>query len=156
MVVRQISSDEWPLWRDLRLRALADAPEAFGSVLADWQGTGDREERWRSRLDDVGYNAVATREEVPAGMVSGVLGDRRVELVSMWVAPEARGRGVGDELIDAVVRWANAHDAAEVELGVKEGNTHAIALYARHGFVDCGLLEREDNLGTPERLMVRR
>lgn len=45
-----LTPDDWPIWRELRLAALAEAPQAFGSRLADWQGEGDREERWRDRL----------------------------------------------------------------------------------------------------------
>jgi hypothetical protein len=48
--LRTLESDDWRLWRELRLGALAEAPHAFGSTLAEWQGPGDREERWRSRL----------------------------------------------------------------------------------------------------------
>jgi ribosomal protein S18 acetylase RimI-like enzyme len=55
----------------------------------------------------------------------------------MWVSPKARGRGVGDRLIGAVVEWARA-----VTLAVSEGNAAATALYRRHGFVDTG--ERQD------------
>ena len=45
-----LTPDDWPTWRELRLAALAEAPGAFGSRLADWQGDGDREQRWRDRL----------------------------------------------------------------------------------------------------------
>ncbi|MBU7600615.1 hypothetical protein JGS22_024025 [Streptomyces sp. P38-E01] len=36
--------------RLLRLAALAEAPYAFGTTLAQWQGEGDRPDRWRARL----------------------------------------------------------------------------------------------------------
>ncbi|MFD9791487.1 GNAT family N-acetyltransferase [Streptomyces sp. NPDC059070] len=44
---------------------------------------------------------------LPVGMASGVPGEgaESVELISMWVSPSARGRGVGDHLIRAVERW---------------------------------------------------
>ena len=43
--IRVLAEDDWRLWRDLRLAALAESPDAFGSRLADWQDAG--EARWR-------------------------------------------------------------------------------------------------------------
>ncbi|TMZ38024.1 GNAT family N-acetyltransferase, partial [Klebsiella pneumoniae] len=64
--LRVLSPDEWPIWRAARLAALADAPEAFGASLADWQVAGDREERWRARLAVAGsYHVVALLDGVP-------------------------------------------------------------------------------------------
>jgi ribosomal protein S18 acetylase RimI-like enzyme len=73
----------------------------------------------------------------------------------MWVAPFARGRRVGDALVNSVIRWAEELNITSVELSVKEDNLPAIALYTRHGFEDVGINKRDDNLGNPERLMVR-
>jgi hypothetical protein len=91
--LRVLSPDDWQVWRRLRLAALAEAPYAFGSRLADWQGEGDRAERWRDRLALPGsYNVVALLDEQPVGMASGVPADELgvVELISMWVSPPAR------------------------------------------------------------------
>jgi ribosomal protein S18 acetylase RimI-like enzyme len=57
----------------------------------------------------------------------------------MWVAPEARGRGVGEELITAVVDWARASSFARLALDVADHNRHAIALYERSGFRATGV-----------------
>ena len=43
----------------------------------------------------------------------------------MWVASEARGRGVGDALIEASCRWACEQGAGELHLDVKEDNVSA-------------------------------
>lgn len=141
--LRVLTSDDWPIWRELRLAALAEAPYAFGSRLADWQGDGDRGERWRGRLDIPGsYNVVAVLDGRPVGMASGVpSGDPGVmELISMWVHPVARGRGIGDRLVGAVERWARQMDAAVLRLAVAKGNQAAAALYRRNGFQDTGEL----------------
>jgi ribosomal protein S18 acetylase RimI-like enzyme len=132
-----LTPDDWPLWRTARLAALADAPQAFGSRLSDWQGDGDREDRWRSRLSlDGSYNLLALSEGVPAGMASGIPGDEpgTAELISMWVAPAARGQHVGDTLIGAIESWAAAAGYRELGLWVKADNAAAIRLYERHGF----------------------
>ena len=48
ITVRELGPDDWETWRDLRLAALAEAPDAFHSRLTDWLGAGERE--WRDRL----------------------------------------------------------------------------------------------------------
>ena len=66
--LRVLTPDDWRAWRRLRLAALAEAPYAFGSRLADWQGDGDREERWRARLGIPGsFNVIAVLDGEPAG-----------------------------------------------------------------------------------------
>lgn len=139
--VRVVTADDWALWRELRLAALAEAPYAFGSRLADWQGTGDREEHWRARLAMPGSRSlVAVRGGEPVGMASGVPTAEAgvVELISMWVRPSARGQGVGDVLVRAVEQWAREVGARELRLAVAEGNPAAAALYQRHGFQRTG------------------
>ncbi|MGI8868833.1 MAG: GNAT family N-acetyltransferase [Mycobacteriales bacterium] len=142
--LRALTPNEWPLWRAARLAALAQAPHAFGSRLEDWQGDGDREDRWRGRLEIPGsLNLTALVDDALAGMASGVpTSDPAVaELISMWVAPPARGAGVGDALIAAVADWARDAGAAELHLAVTLGNEPALRLYRRHGFVATGQVD---------------
>lgn len=148
--LRALTSDDWAAWRDVRLRALADAPQAFGSTLEEWESAP--EERWRARLELPGsHNLVAYVDGEPVGMATGVSFEGTYELISMWVAPEARGRGVGDALVEEILRRAYAQGASELRLDVKEHNLSAISLYLRHGFIDVGP-SRE--LG--ERVMMKR
>ncbi|MFI6505598.1 GNAT family N-acetyltransferase [Nonomuraea typhae] len=124
--------------REVRLRALADSPDAFGS-------TYEREaafpaEKWVQRLanpDGVFFVAVSGGEI--HGMVYG-LAERpgHVHLLSMWVAPEARGARLGSRLVDEVIAWARARNAEEIELWAVDENTAARALYAGKGFVPTG------------------
>jgi ribosomal protein S18 acetylase RimI-like enzyme len=145
--VQLLGPDDWRLWRRLRLEALRESAAAFSSTLAQWTGAGDTEERWRARLSNVPLNIVLRSNGAPAGMVSAhVRADDIAELISMWVVPFARGRGVGDAAVRAVLGWAKPR---EVVLSVKAENRPAIALYQRHGFVDAGK-SRDD---ADERLM---
>ena len=152
LTVKILTPDDWRLWRRLRLDALREAPYAFGATLAYWQGEGDVEQRWRDRLTAVAFNVVAMVGGEPAGMVSGARTDRpdETELISMWVAPTARGRGVGDRLVTAVMDWSRSLPASRVTLSVVADNAPAIALYRRHGFKDAG----GSPDGSGERLMV--
>lgn len=153
-----LSPDDWPIWRDLRLAALEEAPYAFGSRLEDWQGENDREDRWRERLALPGsYNVVATIEGRAVGMASGVpTEDGHVGVISMWVAPTARGRGVGDALLSDIQRWARQSGARNLRLNVAEGNPSAAALYERNGFRFTGeVLEPEADSASREFVMSK-
>lgn len=143
LALERIAANDWRAWRELRLEALREAPYAYGSTLAEWQGDGDTEERWRSRLESVPYNVIAYLDDRPAGIVSGTNPDDHgaAELISMWVSPFARGRGVGDALVQGVVQWARDLRLRRITLAVTIGNEHALALYNRHGFVDTGVIE---------------
>ncbi|WP_433460802.1 N-acetyltransferase family protein [Micromonospora sp. CA-248212] len=132
-----LTPDDWPTWRELRLAALAEAPDAFGSRLADWQGDGDREQRWRDRLSIPGsLNLVAALAGRPVGMSSGVPTSDPLtrDLISMWVHPDARGSGVGDRLVNEVAHWAQKRGAERLRLCVRVDNARAKSLYHRAGF----------------------
>ncbi len=150
--IRRLAVDDWRDWRDLRQEALREAPYAFGSVLADWQGAGDTEERWRARLTSVEFNAIALLDDARVGMVSGSSEGEYPELISMWVAPSARGHGVGDALINSVIEWARSAKWNTLVLSVIEGNEQALALYRRNGFEDRGRAIDAD--GPAERFMT--
>jgi hypothetical protein len=94
ITIRQVTGDDWRTWRELRLHALREAPDAFSSTLAEWEMAD--EARWRSRLHDVSYNVLADLDQLRAGMASGSRAAGDVEVMSLWVAPFARGLGVGD------------------------------------------------------------
>jgi ribosomal protein S18 acetylase RimI-like enzyme len=120
------------------LRALADAPDAFGSTLADAEARSLDD--WQAQVASM-PTFVAVAAGLDVGMVRGAAdGDTPTVLwlLSMWVAPEARGRGVGSSLIDALLAWAEPGAFERVVLDVADGNAAAVALYARKGFEPTG------------------
>ncbi len=135
--VRALTPEDWRLWREVRLAALSEAPGAFRSTLAYWSGDGDTESRWRARLRDVPLNLVALEDNSPIGQASGAVldGGALSELISMWVAPAARGSGVADALVDAVAEWAQSLGASAVRTSVRRANERAIHFYLRAGFM---------------------
>ncbi len=150
--ITSLNSDDWERWRDMRLNALAEAPYAFCSSLSEWQGAG--EQSWRDRLSEVSLNLIAKFDGDDAGMVSGMASEDEVELLSMWVAPFARGRGIGDALITAILEWASSERKLRLVLRVLNGNDRAESLYVRHGFEhEQSSLETNGAL-IQERLMV--
>jgi hypothetical protein len=107
--------------------------------LAEWADGG--ETRWRERLlDTTALKVVAVRDGVSAGLVRGVVEDGCARLHSLWVSPQVRGQGLGNQLVAAVEEWAARQDATYIRLEVVPDNAPAIALHRRHGYVDTGVL----------------
>jgi ribosomal protein S18 acetylase RimI-like enzyme len=136
-----MNPDDWKQWRALRLQALTDAPSAFGSSLEDAQRF--EEVDWRERLSDRAIFAAFSGGDTArqaVGVVGAMQGEDPAccELVSMWVRPDARGHGVGDALVQAVLSWSGEHGYRHVLLWVTEGNWAAARLYERLGFAATG------------------
>ena len=68
----------------------------------------------------------------------GIKGDLEVDLMTIGVASNLRGRGVGRRLLNALLEVARARGAATVFLEVRESNATARALYTRAGFKEVG------------------
>lgn len=140
VLVRETKLADWPALRGIRLAALADAPEAYASTYALEEAYPDAE--WRSR-SAAGHAFLAYVPEISASEPIGLAGNYEakpgiIELVSVWVRPQARGRGIGVALVVAVTGWAQARDATAVHLWVNENNLPARRLYERCGFVPTG------------------
>ena len=135
VTVRAFEAHEWEIYRDLRLRALADAPDAFASTLAGETRLSDSE--WARRLaTSTGsapqISAVAESGDRPVGIAYGRIesGDSdAAHLYAMWVDPTARRSGVGRALLRAVVSWARSAPARRRRVEVTQGNVAAVRLY---------------------------
>ena len=142
--IRTFASHQWRTYRDLRLRALADSPDAFGRTPAQEEDRPDTE--WSSRLTsgvdsrlDLPLLAVVDNE--PTGLAWGRIESFRLDvanLYQMWVAPNYRGHGVGQMLLKAIIDWARAANVSYLALGVTCGNNPAMRLYLRAGFKPIG------------------
>jgi ribosomal protein S18 acetylase RimI-like enzyme len=129
VTIRRVRVDEWRAFRALRLRALANAPDAFGATLADAEAEPD--DAWRARIERERSILVAGGGDAPTPEpIAGLYG--------MWVDPALRGTGVADALVEAVVEWARAAGYPQIGLGVMTTNGRAIAFYRRLGFIEIG------------------
>jgi GNAT superfamily N-acetyltransferase len=112
-------------------------PQAFSSTLELEQNLA--EDNWRARLENR-VQFAARLGEVVVGTVGGIASEdgQAADLISMWVRPSARGVGVGRLLVEAFVEWARSAGLRQLRLWVVEGNTVALRLYERSGFVRTG------------------
>jgi GNAT superfamily N-acetyltransferase len=145
-----------PILREIRLQALREAPDAFGSTYekevarttADWR-------RWMSP----GVTFILYEPARACGMVAGLRDETDpavVHLMAMWVHPQFRGSGGADELVTAVVAWAESVGAKLVRLKVIQGNDRARHFYERMGFCPTGHEEIRERDGLIEVQMERR
>ena len=139
MVIEPITAANLLVFKDVRLRALQDAPYAFGSTYAREVQFSDAEwakraERWNGQS---GIGLVAMDGDVACGIAGSFLDEKdatRAQLLAMWTAPTYRQRGVGRLLVNDVLNWARGRNARILQLMVTSNNEGAIRFYERLGF----------------------
>ena len=142
--IRAIVAADAENLRRLRLRALKESPDAFGSSLdaelsypeSEWLDIARRSEA----ADDVAVY-VAVDGDRWLGMAAGRWYARQngvAGLWGMWVDPAARGLGLGERLVTAVHEWAAAQGARVLRLGAITGPGDPTGFYERLGFARTG------------------
>lgn len=110
--------------RELRLRGLRDAPEAF---YATAEGDAARPMRdWEDLARGPGTVLIAGDW---AGMAGIFIEDERAKVWGMWVAPEHRRAGAGRALVAAAVEWARVRAFETLSLQVLHAAPEARAFY---------------------------
>jgi ribosomal protein S18 acetylase RimI-like enzyme len=143
MHVREAKPGEWEIFRELRLRALEDDPDSFRARYEERVDAPESE--WRESFervlrDDHMVTFFAETDQ-PAGMSFARVSDGQLQIFGMWVAPEARGQGLGRALLDAAFLWGKVRGAASARLAVTIGNDAGEYLYAKAGFEPTGETE---------------
>lgn len=138
--VSLIGPGDWASLREVRLAALRDSPATFASTLD--QELALAEQDWRQRARSAAWFVARTGRDM-AGLVAvfPVPEDNpatKWHLVSMWVSPQMRGRGVAALLVDAAAAHVAAAGAQRLTLWVADGNDRAHAFYLRAGFRPTG------------------
>jgi len=130
-------------YRSIRLEALLDAPEAFGSVHAVEvdRPLAHFAERLISSVVFAAYVGTQIVGMIGLKQEEGPKDFHKAFVWGFYVRPECRKHGVGRALIAALVDAAN--DIVEqLTLTVVRQNTSAIALYEACGFVTYGIEPR--------------
>lgn len=147
-IIRALEAADWDAWWALRLRALADHPDAFGSDFDETLAAGKQAARERfAPMHRDARNQIFgafTGGKTLVG-VAGIVGNdrrktrHRMFIWGVFVSPEARGAGVARRLIEACIQHARGlDDVLQVHLTVAGHNRTAVALYERCGFARYG------------------
>ena len=154
-MIRRVELRDLGMVRGLRLRALRTDPSSFGSTYEREAAFTD--DVWKERVTrgasgDDAATLIAFRDEGDGvGLVSGFRDEDEphvFDVVGMWVAPEARGEGIGRRLLAAIEAWIASCGGTEVRLSVTNVSAAARGLYASAGYEPDG--RAEESRHTPD------
>jgi RimJ/RimL family protein N-acetyltransferase len=159
-MIRQLTSEDWPLWKSIRLEALEKVPEAFGSSFEDEISRSDAD--WQDSLAKSDIFGVFQGNELVG--TAGIFYHQQTKLqhkaglFGVYIQPRCRGLGLAGKLIAIVIEHAKTK-ALQLYCAVVVGNVSALKLYQHHGFVQIGIEPRALKVGErfyDEILMVRK
>ena len=132
----QLPTDEWTRYRDIRLAALLESPNAFCSTFNTEAVFS--EEQWKSRMPRMWF-AVGDDSPSLCGMIGLILQSNdttSAHVVSFWVSPPCRCKGVGKALLRHVqtFHFTSGSPLKKICLDVIVTQTEAIGLYHRLDF----------------------
>jgi len=140
-IITRLPVERWREYRELRLRALKTDPQAFGQ---SWEeAVKHPEERWRERLIDAAQGkswlVFAERDGELIGMSGAFQWPEDIEanramIIAVFVDESARGHGLGERLMQAVMEELRAAGLASAILAVNPIQTAAVRLYEKMGF----------------------
>jgi phosphinothricin acetyltransferase len=137
--IRAMRSDDWPAIRNIYSEGIATGNATFETEMPEWakwdqghlQGCRlvARDGQWI--LGWAALSAVSSRR-----VYSGVAE------VSVYVAAEARGRGVGKLLLQSLVEQSERCGIWTLQAGIFPENVPSIALHKSCGFREVGLRQK--------------
>lgn len=146
--IRVLTPNDAAMYQSLRLRALQEHPEAFGASYEDEASLAPDAvaERIKETVD--GFVLGAWQNDNLEGIV-GLHRSPRIKLRhragvgGMYIAPEARGKGVGKAMMQALVERASTLEhLEEIILAVTVGNVAARSIYLAAGFESSHIEKR--------------
>ncbi len=141
MHITKLPSEQWQAYKDLRLLALKSDPEAFGSSYEEELGLS--EQNWRNRINAMWFAVI---DDQVAGLIGllpkeGLASKHIGIIVSLWIKPEFRGRGLAKDLLKTVQDNAKSLGFRKLSLHVTTNQAAAIKLYKEMGFEYIGFLK---------------
>jgi len=140
---RRALNEDATLFREIRLQALKDSPEAFGSTYeqALERDTDSWQDQIQSTVSSINRNTqFCFKDDECIGIAALYREDRADtgDIIMMWVSPQARGTDAAALLIKNLISWASEVGMSEVLLNVTDTNMRAIQFYMNCGFASTG------------------
>jgi L-amino acid N-acyltransferase YncA len=144
VIIRPLLPSDWPAVAAIFAEGLATGDATFETTVPDWSDWDARhldEHRFVAELDGEVAGWIAVVPYSGRGVYRGV-GEE-----SVYVAEQARGRGVGRALLAALIASARDGGLWTLQAGVFPENGASLALHRAHGFREVGRRERIGELG---------
>lgn len=156
--VRRTARSDGAVLRGVRLRALEDAPYAFGETLeaALAKPVSDFEaDAIRHSTSNRSASFLALEGSEAAGMIGAFFDETTGNpfICALWVTPTQRGTDLAQRLVAKAASWLFEQSAGSIFAWVVEDNSRAIAFYEKFGFIDSGQRQAlPSNIRAHERL----
>jgi len=159
MKIGMLTQEDWQPWKLLRLEALKNSPESFGSSYeeeANWPDLDFQNSLTKSDIFGVfvdnslvscaGFYSLNSAKTKHRGVIWG-----------MYTRPECRGQGIASALIQTIINHAKSHVTQQLHLTCVTSNLGAVAFYQKQGFKIYGTEPRALKIGDTffdEHLMI--
>lgn len=138
--IRPIRVEEFERFRTLRLLALRESPDAFGSIESVEALMGlDLWKLWCSDRPERRVLVAVREDGTWVGTASVAPYQGKPELLgifAVWVAPAVRRQGVGRRLIEGLLAFGATTERKRARVHVGEPNDPALSLFFFLGFED--------------------
>lgn len=144
MTIRPLTAADYPRVREIYLEGIATGHATFETGAPDWEGW-DRKFLQKCRLvaeSDGRVLGWAGLSAVSDRCVYGGVGE-----VAVYVAAEARGKGVGTRLLDALVEASEEAGLWTLQAGIFPENAGSVRIHEKCGFRVIGTRERLGKMG---------
>lgn len=153
--IRKLDENDWLIFKQIRLEALATDPFVFGSTHAAESARNDEE--WSEPLKStsgvifvifdsraqVGITGIGVHRDDPS--------ERSALLWGSWLAPEVRGKGLSRMLYESRIDWAREHPTIErIVVSHRASNLASKFANQNFGFVPTHVTEKIWNDGITE------
>ena len=140
MTILPMTEAHWPAVKAIYEAGIATGNATFETQAPAWEAW-DQAHLGHSRLvavDEAGtVLGWAALSPVSSRCVYGGVAE-----ISVYIAAEARGQGVGRQLLQALIADSEAHGIWTLQAGTFEENTASIGLHTQMGFRVMGYRER--------------
>ncbi len=139
MKILPLAQEHWPNVKRIYEEGIATGNATFQTTAPEW-------EEWNSsHLSSCRLVAVENSELLGWAALTPVSGRcvyAGVAEVSVYVAASARGKGVGKQLLQALINESEQHDLWTLQAGVFPENSVSIKLHEACGFRVIGIREK--------------